>query len=78
MMNGIYKAARAFANANKVECAKEIVRWRESGIYDGCKLSELASMLSSVDRFRSMRLAEDLVLEVAVYDLSEIKVEKEA
>lgn len=66
----LYPAARAFAEANAQQCAQEIVAWRETAIYKGTALRELADILSPVSPHRDMRLAEDLVIEVALAKLA--------
>ncbi|MND28134.1 hypothetical protein D3C80_186120 [compost metagenome] len=69
-VKGIYPAARAYAREHGQQCAKEIIVWRETAIYSGQKLAELADILRPLDTTRAMRLAEDLVIEVALAKLA--------
>jgi hypothetical protein len=64
-LQGIYPKSRAYAREHGQQCAKEILKWRETGIYRGHLLAELANILKPLDSARSMQMAEDLVIEVA-------------
>jgi len=69
-VKGIYPTARAYAREHGQQCAKEIIAWRDTAIYSGQKLAELADILRPLDTTRAMRLAEDLVIEVALAKLA--------
>lgn len=69
-VQGIYPASRAYAREHGQQCAKEIMEWRETGIYQGHLLAELANILKPLDSARSMQMAEDLVIEVALAKLA--------
>ncbi len=69
-VQGIYPASRAYAHQYGQQCAKEIMEWRETGIYRGHLLAELANILKPIDSARSMQMAEDLVIEVALAKLA--------
>ena len=69
-MSGIYPTARAYARKHGQQCAQEIVEWRETGLYKGSALRELADLLMPLDSARAMQMAEDLVIEVALEKLA--------
>ncbi|GJA77607.1 TPA: hypothetical protein NJT27_003389 [Klebsiella pneumoniae] len=69
-LQGIYPKSRAYAREHGQQCAKEILKWRETGIYRGHLLAELANILKPLDSARSMQMAEDLVIEVALEKLA--------
>ena len=66
----IYPAARKYASEHAQQCAQEIVTWRETAIYQGSALRELADILMPIDSARAMQMAEDLVIEVALVKLA--------
>lgn len=69
-MQHIYQLARAYVHEHGHQCAKEILAWRKTGIYNGQALAELAKMLSPIYADMDMRKAEDLVVEVALNKLA--------
>lgn len=69
-VQGIYPTARAYAREHGQQCALEIIEWRNTGIYSGHRLAELENILRPLDSARAMRMAEDLVIEVALAKLA--------
>jgi hypothetical protein len=69
-IQGCYPAARIFAQEHGQQCAKEILEWKKTGIYNGTRLAELANIIRPIDSSRDMQMAEDLVSEVALVKLA--------
>lgn len=69
-IQGIYPTSRAYAREHGQQCAMEIIEWRNTGIYSGNRLAELANILRPLNSARAMQMAEDLVIEVALAKLA--------
>lgn len=61
-----YKQAESLARENLQQCAREVMEWRKTGILQDGKIREMEKLLDSVDNMQSTRMAEDIVLNLAL------------
>lgn len=65
-LNEAYPLARAYIKENPTACAQELQAWRDTGVYTGHHLENVANLLRPVSQYDCMKLADDLVLEYAL------------
>ena len=70
-LQDLYQQAKVLAKANLSECCQEIVEWRKSGILCNGTVRDMARKLEAVDEHNSTRLAEQIVVQLALEVVAE-------
>lgn len=71
--HAIYDKARELATNNLQKCCQEIVDWRKKAILNDGFVREMAEILESIDEHNATRIAEQIVLQLAIEKIAEAK-----